>query len=247
MRKRLLGTSIAPVGAAIALVATGLWAQSAREPAKPKLSPEAQQHLADARAAYTKARAKLQEEGTYSCCIQPGCMFCGMSAGMCPCGRNIAEGKPVCPECYGGQYAGHGKFEGIDLKEDLKFLPVSKLKMMYGMQAQAVPEGSAGRAAALEGAKAQLVSVTGRTGCAHCEFGVNPISDSQSMGIAVKADDGKVYVVEGGEAKYPDLYRGRFGGLQVALQGKVKRQQGRFVWIEPTRLQQVTDGKTDDR
>jgi hypothetical protein len=43
-----------------------------------------------------------------------------------------------------------------------------------------------------------------------------------------------VYVVEGGEKLYPDLFKSRFDGLAVDLKGTVKKTQGKFVWVEPT-------------
>jgi hypothetical protein len=79
------------------------------------------------------------------------------------------------------------------------------------------------------------VSVTGRTACAHCSYGVRPIRDPQSLGIAVVAGD-KVYIVEGGEKSYPELFNARFDGVKVELKGSEKKEQGKVVWVEPTSL-----------
>lgn len=79
------------------------------------------------------------------------------------------------------------------------------------------------------------ITVIGMTACAGCTYGVRPIFDSESLGLAVVNGD-SVYIVEGGEKSYPELYRARFNGLSVQLQGTVKKQEGRFQWVEPTSL-----------
>ena len=79
------------------------------------------------------------------------------------------------------------------------------------------------------------VVVTGKTACAGCAYGVRPITDADSLGMAVVAGE-TVYVVEGGEKLYPDLFKSRFDGLAVELKGTVKKTQGKFVWVEPTAL-----------
>jgi YHS domain-containing protein len=79
------------------------------------------------------------------------------------------------------------------------------------------------------------IAVTGTTACAACAYGVRPIADADSLGIAVAAG-ATVYVVEGGERLYPDLYKARSDGLSVELRGTVKKTRGKFVWIEPTAL-----------
>lgn len=45
-----------------------------------------------------------------------------------------------------------------------------------------------------------------------------------------------VYIVEGGERAYPDLFKARFDGVQVELKGAIKKKQGKFVWVEPSSL-----------
>jgi hypothetical protein len=45
-----------------------------------------------------------------------------------------------------------------------------------------------------------------------------------------------VYIVEGGEKRYPELFNARFDGLTVQLKGTAKKRDGRFVWVEPTAL-----------
>ena len=86
--------------------------------------------------------------------------------------------------------------------------------------------------------KPEALSVTGKAACAGCVYGVRPISDSDSLGIAVVAGD-KVYVVEGGEKRYPDLFKARFDSPVVELNGAVMKTEGKFVWVEPTSLNRM--------
>ncbi len=83
--------------------------------------------------------------------------------------------------------------------------------------------------------KPDVISVVGATTCAACTYGVTPISDSDSMGIAVVAGE-TVYVVEGGEKHYPDLFNARFDELTVELKGRVTKTKGKFIWVQPTSL-----------
>ncbi len=83
--------------------------------------------------------------------------------------------------------------------------------------------------------KVETVAVTGKTACAGCVYGVRPITDPDSLGIAVVVGD-KVYVVEGGEKRYPDLFKARFDSPVVDLKGTVKKSDGKFVWVESTSL-----------
>lgn len=86
--------------------------------------------------------------------------------------------------------------------------------------------------------KPEALSVTGKAACAGCVYGVRPISDADSLGIAVVAGD-KVYVVEGGEKRYPDLFKARFDSPVVELNGAVMKTEGKFVWVEPTSLNRM--------
>ena len=79
------------------------------------------------------------------------------------------------------------------------------------------------------------ISVTGKTACAACEFGVRPIADASSLGMAVVVGN-TVYIVEGAERGYPELFKARLDGLMVELKGTVKKTQGKFVWVEPSSL-----------
>ncbi len=88
-------------------------------------------------------------------------------------------------------------------------------------------------------ADSQMVSVTGISGCAACEFGVHPKKDPKELGLAVKSDDGTVYVIEGAHASHPDLYKGRFQSLKINVKGKELARKGKFVWLEPQSVEKV--------
>ncbi len=81
-----------------------------------------------------------------------------------------------------------------------------------------------------------LISVTGTTACAGCEFGKRPLTNPGSLGLAVVAANKKIYIIEGAEKRYPQVYENRFSGLRVQVQGTVRQRQGNFVWLNPTSL-----------
>jgi YHS domain-containing protein len=87
-------------------------------------------------------------------------------------------------------------------------------------------------------APAQEVRVIGTTACAGCAYGVRPLTDPASLGLAVVTAD-RVYVVEGAEQRFPQLYSRRFDGINVELRGSVRHRDGRFVWVEPAILSPV--------
>ena len=80
------------------------------------------------------------------------------------------------------------------------------------------------------------LTVTGRTRCAGCDFGVGPIQNPEELGLAVNTDDGRVVIVEQAHKLYRDAYEHRYDGQRVRVSGRVIKQQGRFTWIEPTEL-----------
>lgn len=83
------------------------------------------------------------------------------------------------------------------------------------------------------------VRLVGRSGCAGCEFGVTPLSAPDELGLAVVGGDGRVTVVEGAHQNYPQIYRDRFNGQQLAVEGRVIRTEGNVSWIEPSSLMVV--------
>lgn len=82
----------------------------------------------------------------------------------------------------------------------------------------------------------QLVTVTGKSGCAACDHGVSPLGAPDTLGLAVNAADGRVYVVEDAHRLYPKVYEGRFGGVLLTVTGKILKSDGRVTWIKPNDL-----------
>lgn len=84
---------------------------------------------------------------------------------------------------------------------------------------------------------ADLVSIQGTTGCAACEFGVHPRKAPNTLGLAVKSSNGKIYVIEGAHDSHPDLYKKRFESLKINVKGKQIAEQGNFVWLDPQSIE----------
>jgi hypothetical protein len=89
-----------------------------------------------ARAALREGKAKSPH---YTCCVKPGCDMCPLAANMCPCAKNLAEGKPVCGECKMGWMAGHGQLQGIK-PEDVKMGDMEMGKKMRQMRVMMEPK-----------------------------------------------------------------------------------------------------------
>jgi YHS domain-containing protein len=85
----------------------------------------------------------------------------------------------------------------------------------------------------------QLVSITGTTGCAACEFGVHPQKDPEELGLAVKSANGKIYVIEGAHDSHPSLYQSRFERLKVNVKGKEIATKGKIVWLQPESIEKL--------
>jgi len=85
----------------------------------------------------------------------------------------------------------------------------------------------------------KFVTIKGITGCAACEYGVHPKKAPDTLGLAVKSDDGFIYIVEGAHDSHPDLYKSRFQSLNVSVQGKEIARKGKFVWLEPKTIEKL--------
>ncbi|MEX2139446.1 MAG: hypothetical protein WD894_09305 [Pirellulales bacterium] len=100
---------------------------------------------------------------------------------------------------------------------------------------------AAARVALKDTGKASQVSIEGTTACAGCQYGVGPLGAPDEMGLAIDSADGKVYIVEDAHNRYAKVYQDRFDGLSVRLTGSVIKQDGKFRWVRPTRLELVTN------
>lgn len=82
--------------------------------------------------------------------------------------------------------------------------------------------------------RTQLVSVSGMSACAGCEFGVTPLANPDELGLAVKTSDGDVVVVENAHKLYPQIYAARFQGQKIQVEGKILKTDGKIAWLQPT-------------
>lgn len=77
-----------------------------------------------------KVTVAAAKKGNYTCCIAPPCEFCAVHVAACPCGKNLAAGKPVCRECKGGWAVGEGRVQGVKA-ENVKGMSAGQvMKMM---------------------------------------------------------------------------------------------------------------------
>ena len=79
------------------------------EPAK--LTTE--QRLENIKSELKLVKAELTKEGSYDCCVQPGCHWCVLHEGECECHDNVKTGKEVCPGCGLGWHNGKGVVQGV--------------------------------------------------------------------------------------------------------------------------------------
>jgi YHS domain-containing protein len=146
----------------------------------------------------------------------------------------------VCLDHHNKRVAGKAEF--TEIYQGLRYrFPSADIRAEFRKHPAkyaAVAAKADGRAAQNtdRGAKNDLLTVTGKTACAGCEFGVTPIQSPDELGLAVNVSDGKVVVVEQAHKLYRDVYENRFSGQQVRVSGHILKQEGRFTWIEPTAL-----------
>lgn len=141
----------------VAAFAVGLYAFGAQQAQQSGLSEETRQAVEQMRTTVASVQKILaKQKDIYSCCIKPGCVFCELALGACPCADRLEKGQGVCPECFGGWYAGQGD---LGTKDDLtskpnplgadhlyykgnqlKIVPLSLLRNMYAQRATALGE-----------------------------------------------------------------------------------------------------------
>ena len=149
----------------------------------------------------------------------------------------------VCLKEMKKEMPGKPEHTVIDQGLRYQFPGVDQMKMFianpgkYRVGAPPVPTSSSMNRS--EKATQKVVMVTGKSGCAGCDFGVQPIG-SDELGLAVKTNDGKVFIVEDAHKLYPQVYEKRFEGLSLSLQGEVVKTDGQFTWIRPISLKTST-------
>ncbi|MFQ6042326.1 MAG: heavy-metal-associated domain-containing protein, partial [Candidatus Poribacteria bacterium] len=149
-----------------------------------------------------KVKAALAKDGKYSCCINPTCDFCALTARMCPCAKNLSQNKPVCPECLAGWKSGQGVLKGVDAK-NVKMAPDKMLKKLMEMKAKLISSAGAAEKASLEKVSLKVEGMY----CSACETkvqsalqkipGVKEVEVSLEKGEAtVKREKGKVTIAQ---------------------------------------------------
>ncbi len=81
-----------------------------------------------------------------------------------------------------------------------------------------------------------MLTVTGKTSCAACTHGVNPLGAPDELGLAVTSADGTIFVIEDAHARWPSLYKARFDGKTVKVEGTVIKREGKFAWVNASDL-----------
>lgn len=113
------------------------------------------------------------------------------------------------------------------------FVDADSKMMKQGMEKNAMKDDSKMMKTSM---KTTTIQVQGKTACAACEFGVTPINAPDELGLAVTTTDGQIYVIEESHTRWPQLYKDRFAGKQVAVSGSVIKTKGNITWIKPSDL-----------
>jgi len=145
----------------------------------------------------------------------------------------------VCSVEMQKQVPGKPDFTVIHKGLRYQFPGEDQMKMFMADPAKYEQRSSPAGAAIASPAATQLVSIEGRSGCAACDFGVHPLRDQEQLGLAIKSQDGKVYIVEGAHRDYKNIYEARFDGLPLKVTGRVLRESGQFVWLDPKEVSRL--------
>ncbi|QDT29842.1 YHS domain protein [Gimesia panareensis] len=144
----------------------------------------------------------------------------------------------VCKVDGGKDVPGKAKFTAIYKGMRYQFPSEAVMQKFQGSPEKYVAQLKAdSRTSSTTDTASELVSVTGTTGCAACEFGVHPKKNPEELGLAVKGADGKIYVIEGAHDSHPGLYQSRFESLKIKVKGKQIASKGKFVWLEPQSIE----------
>lgn len=151
------------------------------------------------------------------------------------------DGKCVVCKVDGGKdVPGKPEFTAIYKGMRYQFPSAAVMQKFQANPAKYVAQKKgASKTTSISSPASQLVSIKGTTGCAACEYGVHPKKDPNTLGLAVKSDDGKIYVIEGAHDSHPKLYKKRFESLKISVKGKQIAQKGKFVWLQPQSIETV--------
>ena len=148
------------------------------------------------------------------------------------------DGKCIVCKVDGGKdVPGKEKFTAIFKGMRYQFPSQAVMKKFQANPEQYVAKLKTASASTTDAS--QLVSITGTTGCAACEYGVHPKKDPEQLGLAVKTKDGKIYVIEGAHDSHPDLYKSRFQNLKIKVKGKQLESKDNIVWLDPQSIEKL--------
>ena len=114
-----------------------------------------------------------------------------------------------------------GKPEFTEIKDGLRYRFVSDREQAAFRKDPAHYVDPASKSKAMESPMSQRanvdgpLTVTGRTACAGCDYGVVPIQNPDELGLAVNTDDGRVVIIEQAHKLYRDAYVNRYSGQRV--------------------------------
>ena len=80
----------------------------------------------------------------------------------------------------------------------------------------------------------RLVTISGTSACAGCEFGVTPLTSPDELGLAIKTQSGEIVVIEMAHKLYPAIYAARFQGQKVQVRGRIVKSDGKIAWLNPS-------------
>lgn len=151
------------------------------------------------------------------------------------------DGKCVVCKIDGGKdVPGKPEFTAIYQGLRYQFPSQSVMQKFQANPAKYIAQNKEGqRTSSTTAAESQMVSIQGTTGCAACEYGVHPKQDPKELGLAVKSNDGNVYVIEGAHKTHSDLYKSRFQSLELSVKGKEIARKGKFVWVVPQSIEKI--------
>lgn len=143
---------------------------------------------------------------------------------------------PVCLARMGKKVPGKPEFTAVHNGLRYRFPSDRERQVFLANPKKYAPTGAADGTVKPVSHSQHTVTVVGRSGCAACEHGVRPIGASDTLGLAVNTPDGKVYVVEDADKLYPEVYKGRFGGLSLKVSGEIVKTDGKIAWVRPTEV-----------
>ncbi len=147
------------------------------------------------------------------------------------------DGKcAVCRVMVGKDVPGKPQFTAIHDGFRYHFPSDKERQVFLANPAKFTAKRATAKQASTQKASKAAITIKGSSACAGYEHGVVPIGAPDTLGLAVNANDGKVYVVEDAHKLYPKVYKDRFDGLRLQVSGTVLKSAGKITWIKPTQL-----------